>query len=804
MKHRTPPAMTPAVPQADLIRLFGLFNAGNHAEMEALAADLASRYPGDGQSWKAWGIALMSQRKDALAVLRRATALLPADVDVLSNLGGVLVARGELDEASDCYRRALRIQPGFAQAHSNLGDVMARQGHWQAAEASCRQALSLQPGLAAAHLNLGNALKGLGRLNDAVASYRETVARSPHLAEGHTALGMALRQQGFVAEAVAHLNKSVVLRPDHAATHDQLGVALHAAGQTEAALGSLQRALVLQPRSAAAHFHLGNVLADLGRTDKAVRHYHDALALEPGHAEVQANLGVSLLALKQVVPAVAALRQAVALQPSHALTHSNLGNALMAQGLMHDALASHAQALALAPELGLVHRNLAHVLKAVGEPEAALAQLEQALALDPEHLAVHSEVMFVQQYLAQTPSRGEARLAAARRFGELAHRRARPFTSWANSPLPERCLRIGLLSADLRAHPVGYFVETVLAALSRAATGRVDILVYANQRENDAVSQRLRPCCSQWHTVVDLDDTALANLIRNDKVDVLIDLSGHTLNNRLPVLAWKPAPVQLSWLGYCGSTGLSSVDALIADPWIVPENCTGEFIEPVVRLPQTFLCFTPPPFDLAAGPPPAHADGGIRFGCFNQLAKMNDEVVAVWAKVLQAVAGSRLLLQAQTLQDPAIGARVFDRFARNGIRPDRLSLQPAQDRASYLAAYRQVDIALDPFPYPGGTTTLEALWMGVPVLTLPGSSALSRQGFSILQNLGLGDWVAKDADEYVSLAVQHAADKMTLAALQHSLRERLLSSPLCDAPHFAGHLEQAVRALWRDWCARTP
>jgi len=772
--------------------------------MEASAADLASRYPGDGQGWKAWGIALMSQRKDALAVLRRAMALLPADVDVLSNLGGVLVARGELDEAADCYRRALRIQPGFAQAHSNLGDLLARQGHWQAAEASCRQAMALQPGLAAAHLNLGNALKGLGRLNDALLSYRETVARSPNLAEGHTALGMALRQQGSVAEAVVHLNKSVVLRPGHAATHDQLGVALHAAGQPEAALGSLQRALALQPRSAAAHYHLGNVLADLGRTEEAVRHYHDALALEPAHAEVRANLGVSLLALKQVAAAVAALRQAVALQPSHALTHSNLGNALMAQGLMHEAQARHEQAVTLAPELGLVRRNLAHLLKAIGEPEAALAQLEQALALDPEHLAVHSEVLFVQQYLAQTPSRDRSRLAAARRFGELAQRRARPFTSWANSPQPERCLRIGLLSGDLRAHPVGYFVETVLAALSGAATARVEVLVYANQREDDAVSQRLRPCCSHWHTVIDLDDAALANRIRSDKVDVLIDLSGHTLNNRLPVLAWKPAPVQVSWLGYCGSTGLSSVDAFIADPWIAPEGITGEFIEPVVRLPQTFLCITPPPFDLAVGPPPAHVEGGIRFGCFNQLAKMNDAVVALWAKVLHAVPRSRLLLQAQALQDPVIRARVLDRYAQHGIEPDRLSLQPAQDRADYLAAYRQVDIALDPFPYPGGTTTLEALWMGVPVLTLPGSSALSRQGFSILQNLGLADWVAKDADEYLALAVRHAADTTALAALRHSLRERLLSSPLCDAPRFAGHLEQALRALWRDWCARAP
>ncbi len=792
-----------AVPQADLVRLFALFNAGRHAEMEAAAADLASRHPGDGQGWKAWGIALLSQRKDALAALRRAAALLPSDAEVLGSLGGVLIARGELDEAADCYRRALRIQPGSAAAHSNLGDVLARQGQWQAAESSCRQALRLQPALAAAHLNLGNALKGMGRANEAVASYREAVARSPNLAEAHTALGIALREEGLAAAAVEHLSKSALLRPGHAATHDQLGVALHAAGKPEAALDSLHRALTLQPQSAAAHYHLGNVLADLGRHDEAVRHYRDALTREPGHAEVQANLGVSLLALKQMAPAVTALRAAVVLQPAHASTHSNLGNALMAEGSMRDAQLSHEQAVALAPELGLAHRNLAHLLKTIGEPEAALSHLEQALALEPDQLAVHSKVLFMQQYLPQTSSRDLARFAGARRFGDLALHRARPFASWTNTPLPERRLRIGLLSADLRAHPVGYFVESVLAALFSEAADRVEVCVYANQREDDAVSQRLRQCSSQWLAVIDLDDAALAQRIRGDKVDLLVDLSGHTLHNRLPALAWKPAPVQLSWLGYCGSTGLASVDAFIADPWIVPDGIDSEFVERVVRLPETFLCFTPPPFDLVVDPLPALAGGGIRFGCFNQLAKMNDQVVALWARVLQAVPGSRLLLQAQALQDPAIRDRIIERYGRHGIGPDRLSLQAAQARADYLGAYSQVDIALDPFPYPGGTTTLEALWMGVPVLTLPGTSALSRQGLSILRNLELDDWVAKDHDDYLARAVRHAADIRALADLRHSLRERLLSSPLCDAPRFAGHLEHAVRALWREWCART-
>jgi len=361
---------------------------------------------------------------------------------------------------------------------------------------------------------------------------------------------------------------------------------------------------------------------------------------------------------------------------------------------------------------------------------------------------------------------------------------------------------MGFVSADLRSHPVGYFLESVLAALSTVAADRLAVHAYANQRQNDDVSVRLRQTCAAWLGVADLDDAALAQRIHSDGIDVLVDLSGHTRNNRLSMLAWKPAPVQVSWLGYCGTTGVDLVDAFLADPWIAPADIEPDYVERIVRLPECFLCFTPPAGPMIVGPSPALSDRAIHFGCFNQLAKINEEVVAVWAKILRAVPGSRLLLQSLALQDPAIRRGVAERFGRHGIDAARLGLQPAQGREDYLAAYHQVDIALDPFPYPGGTTTLEALWMGVPVLTLPGSTALSRQGLSVLQNLGLADWVANDADDYVARAVRHAADLRALAQLRQGLRQRLLDSPLCDAVSFAGHFEQALRGLWRGWCGR--
>lgn len=801
------PKAAVAVPQAELVQLFGFFQTGRHAEMEAAARALLDRHPLDGQVWKAQGIAQMLQGKDALAALQRASELQPGDAEILSALGGSWAARGELRQAAACYRQALHAQPGFAQAHSNLGDVLTRLGDAAAAEATCRQALALQPGMASAHLNLGNALMAQHRVEAAIASYQQALAARPGLAEAHQALGLAFKQQGAMEPAIQSLQEAARIRPLHAGTHDQLGIVLHASGQLEAAASSLRTALGLKPEAAATHVHLANVLLDLGQAGQAVDHYQQALDAQPAQAEWLVNLALALTATGHEDLALWRLQQALQLQPESAVVHGNLGNALLAQGRVGQARAHLEKAVALEPNLAAARRNLAHLLKTAGQPGPALAQLLQALALPEAPLALHSEALFVQNYLplAQVPL--AQRLQGARRFGQAAAARAGAFTHWPNLPTPDKPLRVGLVSADLRDHPVGYFLESVLAAWAAgsAAQGqRLTVVAYANQHEADATTQRLRASCHAWRQVLNLDDTALARQVRQDGIDVLIDLSGHTRRNRLPMLACKPAPVQASWLGYCATTGLAAMDAYIADPWIVPAGSEAAFTERVVRLPESFLCFTPPSTPVPVGPLPA-LQGGLRFACFNQLAKMGDEVVALWAQVLLALPGSQLALQAQPLQDESVQAEVRARFARHGIAPQRLLLWPAQaDRAAYLAAYAQVDIALDPFPYPGGTTSLEALWMGVPVLSLPGASALSRQGASILHNLGLADWVATDAQDYVARAVRHATDLPALAALRQGLRARLLRSPLCDAPRFAGHLAQCLRGLWADWCAKAP
>jgi predicted O-linked N-acetylglucosamine transferase (SPINDLY family) len=299
---------------------------------------------------------------------------------------------------------------------------------------------------------------------------------------------------------------------------------------------------------------------------------------------------------------------------------------------------------------------------------------------------------------------------------------------------------------------------------------------------------------------VELSDEKLAQQIRDDGIDILIDLSGHTGHNRLLMFAWKPAPIQLTWLGYFASTGLAAMDYLLADPWMVPAAETDHFIEKIWYMPESYLCFTAPYFDICVEPLPALNHSHITFGCFNNLNKMNDAVVALWVKVLRAVPNSRLFLKTGQLDEASMRHSVAQRFAEHGIDASRLILESASPRAELLAAYNRVDIALDPFPYPGGTTSAEALWMGVPVLTLAGDRFLSRMGESILQNVGLSDWIAADADDYVARAVRHAGNISGLAALRDGLRQQVLASPLFDAPRFAHHFETALRGMWKHWC----
>lgn len=638
-----------------------------------------------------------------------------------------------------------------------------------------------------------------GEYQQLEAQARGLIAQHPHFGHAWKILALAIHHQG--GNATAEFRRAAQLLPKDHESHLNLANALIELGQPEEAARSYRRALKLKPNDGQAHCGLGNALMATGRLDEALLCHQRALRLEPDSFRAHYNLANVLRNLDRLPEAEAEYRRSIELAPEFAEAHYNLGNVLQDLGEFGASAASFRRALEIKPDYLDAHNNLGHVLGELGQLEPALASFRRALEIQPDFLDARSNLLFTSAKLAeQSP---EELLAAAQDFGERVARQVRPYASWHNDPDPGRRLRVGFVSGDLRSHPVGFFVQGVLARLAGAAAGRLELHAYHNNSRSDSVSAQIKASCRAWHPVRGLSDPALAGKIRDDGIDILFDLSGHTALNRLPMFALKPAPIQVTWLGYLATTGLAAMDYLIGDPWSLPQSEDAHFSEKVWRLPETYLCFTAPQVDVPVAELPARTSGHVTFGCFNNLNKLNEGVMALWARVLTGVPRSRLFLKTKQLGNDAVRQSVRERVAAHGIDPGRLILEGfAPGRAEHLSAYRRVDIALDPFPYPGITTSVEGLWMGVPLLTMAGERFLARQGVGLLMNAGLPQWIAADADDYAAKAIAHAADLDSLADLRANLRQSVLTSPLFDAARFARHFEDAVRAMWTTWCGR--
>ncbi len=634
-------------------------------------------------------------------------------------------------------------------------------------------------------------------LAEAVGGYREVLRFQPEHPVALCYLGVGMGQMGRFQDALGYLIQAQALAPDFVDAHINLGKAFEELGRFEDAATNYRRALKLEPGIPEIHFNLGKVLHNLGRLDEAEVCYRQVLQLRSTHVQAWLNLGIVLKDQGRAEAAVDCYRKALANSPDLAEAHNNLGNALRMLGRPDDAIASFLRALELKPDFAEAHNNLGMLHLDRGQPAVAIGHFRRVLALNPDFLDAFSNLLFARNYQAElSPVHA---LVEACEYGARLLEKASPYRAWKLLAVPDKRLRVGLVSGDLRNHPVAYFLEAALATLDAE---QIELYAYATTSLEDGMTERLKPHFRRWTRVIGLSDSALAARIHEDGIDILIDLAGHTADNRLPALAWKPAPVQVSWLGYFATTGVPGMDYLLADSWVVPADESVHFSETVWRLPEIYYCFTPPDVAIEVGPLPAIGSGHITFGCFNKLAKMNDGVVRVWSQVLHALPAAKLMLKAKELGDAGQRAAVLQRYARHGITPGRLILEGVSPRAEYLAAYGQVDIALDPFPYPGGTTTVEGLWMGVPALTLKGDRFIGHQGETILHNAGLDDWIARDEDDYVAKAVAFAGDFAALAELRGRLREQLLASPVCDAPRFARHFETALRGMWTHWCAQ--
>ena len=732
---------------------------------------------------------------EAEALYRKVLAAQPNHADALHFLGLIADQTGRPDAALELIRGAISINPSTASYHYNAGLILAKLGKLDEAIESCRRAVRLDPRHVQAWLILAAALKARGCNDDALEARRRAAAVAPDDADVQHQLGLALAASGHRDEAIAAYQRTLVIKSDHLAALTDLGNLLAASARFDEAVACYRRAIELRPDYAPGHNNLGAALAEMGETAEAVACCRRALQLRPNYPDALNNLGNALAAAGQLGEAIDCYRRALALSPDFAQAHYNLGNALRDTRELDGAIASYRRAIALRPTYAEAHNNLATVLRDTGRLDDAVTHCRKALDIAASPRAASNLIYTLHFHPAATQQ--QVREAQAQWNERFARPLAAAISPHANDRTHERRLRIGYVSPDFRDHVIG---RNVLPLLREHDHQQFEIFCYADVSRPDAITERFKSYADQWRSIVGMTDERLAALVREDGIDILVDLTLHLSGNRLLAFARKPAPIQVTFAGYPAGTGLDAIDYRLSDPYLDPPGTgDGNYAERTVRLPHTFWCYEPDEGGPDVGSLPALAAGHVTFGCLSNFCKVNAPVLRLWSKVLATVPDSRMLLLCPRGEHRTT---TLDAFAAEAIDPARIELVEPGPRRQYLEHYRRIDVALDTFPYNGHTTSIDALWMGVPVVTLVRDSSLGRAGWSQLSNLNLRDLAAHQEDEYVAIASKLAEDIRRLSELRLTLRERMRVSPLMDATNFARGIETACRQMWRAWRER--
>jgi predicted O-linked N-acetylglucosamine transferase (SPINDLY family) len=653
--------------------------------------------------------------------------------------------------------------PDECVTHKNQGDKYFDEGKLEDAEASYHQAIAINPNYAEAYNNLGNVLREQGFHQKAEHSLKQAILIKPKLANAYCNLGSLLLERGKLDEAIENFNKALELKPDVEIIYRDLSYALFQAGQHETAKHVIAKGIALNPGFADFHFYLGNMHWQENELDEAVACYQRALQIKPDYAEAYNNLGSTLQMMGRLDEAEACCRRALQIKPDYAEAHSNLGVTL---------------------------ENLCRL-------DEAMTSLRQALEIKPDHADAHSNLIFT---LDLADTMGLSELHGERKKWDEAH--AAPL--WqepihSNDRTPARRLRVGYVSADFKAHSAAKVFGGMLTRYDRT---QFEVFAYSNLKgKADVITDLFRQNVTVWRDISGLSDDAVAERTREDRIDILVDLSGHSAGNRLLVFARKPAPIQVTAWGYATGTGMRAMDVFFTDPVMVPPHEKQYFSEEVRYLPSVVGAFFMDQFpDM--NELPALSNEIITFGSLNRLAKISDKTYRAWSEVLLAVPRSRLILKTVELNDVATQKRVVGYFIKAGVSAERIIMQGKTSWYEHVQAYNQIDIALDPFPHGGGVTTLEGMMMGVPAVTLRWPTTVGRLSASIMTTLGLTDWIAETQKQYVELAVQKASDLQPLVALRQQLRCIFTSSVIGDQEAYARAVEQEYRKLWQEWCTR--
>jgi predicted O-linked N-acetylglucosamine transferase (SPINDLY family)/predicted SAM-dependent methyltransferase len=705
------------------------------------------------------------------------------------------VDRNRLGELRKTLRERVRRSPLCDERTFTRNLESCYVEMWQRSLKGGAAERELDPGAIDDAMQRAAQLRKAGKPAESGEAYEQILLARPDHVDALTGVWDLAWESGNPGAAVDWLNKAISARRDVAAFHYMLGCCLQAQGKVADALSSFSTTVEIDPAFAKAHNNRGWALEAAGDLDGALQCYQRAAELDPGLAVAMYNQGNVYRQAGAAVKAMECIREAVKRDPRHADWRCNLGDLLFERLHLDEALSTYRGALEIEPGYARAYSGLGLTLQALGLWQEAERHLRRALELDPGSTAMHSNLLLSLHY-----ARGEERQALCAEHVAWARRHVRHI-GWQSARSGEerrarrRRLRIGYVSPDFRWHPVAHFIEPVLAAHDKNA---VHVFCYSGVARPDAVTRRIQGLCEDWREISRLTDEQVAERIRFDGIDILVDLAGHTAGGRLGVFARKPSPVQVTWLGYPNTTGLAAMDYRLTDAYAdLPGESDAFHVEKLLRLECGFNCYQPPAESPRVEAPPSLKAGCITFGCFNNLWKITPQMVALWSRLLLGLPGATLKLKAYGLSAESARRELSARFAAHGIGPDRLSLLPPEEStALHLSRYNEVDVALDVFPYNGATTTCEALWMGVPVVTLAGKTHVSRVGMSILSRARLDDLVATSEEDYLAKAIAVAQDSTRRTELRREMRARLQGTPLLDAAGFTRALEAVYRDIW--------
>ncbi len=637
-----------------------------------------------------------------------------------------------------------------------------------------------------------------GNLKAAKATYLEVLKNDSDHAEALHLLGCLLDGQGNTAQAIKLMVRAVKSNPQaHAYFYNLANMHLKQ-GNAKEAIRCYREAVRIKPDYAAAHNNLGQALAQTGQRSEAKASFLNAISIQSNYADAHYNLGIELKIDGDLDGAIGEFLCALQLQPLFADAYCNLGGAYLQTQQLSQALAAYTKAIEIEPNNFRNHTNLGAALLRMGRQQGAITSFQEALKLNPNDAPTRSNLIMVSSYI--TSDAKALRLLSDEWEQVHCHPLRKFIKSHANRGNPEKRLRIGFVSADFRNHAAAFWIEPMLSNFKH---DDVEVFCYSSNAVVDSTTERFRSYADQWVESADVSDEALAERIRRDSIDILVDLSSHTEGNRLLVFARQPAPIQVSWFGFPISTGLKSIQYRITDTAIDPPGKTASFYsEKLVPLSRFYAAYRPDPTAPPIDAGPAIRNNFITFASVNSLAKIAPSTLELWADILRSLQNSRLIIQAAGLEDADLANQVCRIFAERGVTADRLSLRGWTPMSGFLLLGQEADIALDPFPFNGGVTTCHTLWMGLPVITLCGQSAASRVGLSILSHLGLADLAANNTEDYKMIALALANDRARLAMLRDSMRSRLEATGLLDGASLCLEVRTAFRNMWRTWCTR--